>query len=269
MEKAGVLPLIRRAFAGEAVTIDPIGYVPERGAFAGRTRWCGAYAYPVTGPDGQVEEVVLIHHDLTDRTAAEDAMRQSQQRLETLFEHAQDAILLADDTGRYVDANPAACVLTGYDRPSLLNRSVFDLAPPGDRPAIERAWEQFLRDGRQTGDLQIRHRDGETVDVDFRAVANIQPGLHLSVIRDARDRKRVIRRLEGLYVVSAALSEALTQEDVARVTVEQGIEALGASAGSLGLLTQEGTHLEMVGWHGYGERVVEQWQRVALASQDS
>ena len=46
---------------------------------------------------------------------------------------ALDGILLADNTAGYVDANPAACMLTGYDRAVLLQRSVWDLTPETDQ----------------------------------------------------------------------------------------------------------------------------------------
>ncbi len=34
----GVTPILRRAFAGEQAAIPPVAFVPDRGAYAGRTR---------------------------------------------------------------------------------------------------------------------------------------------------------------------------------------------------------------------------------------
>jgi PAS domain S-box-containing protein len=45
------------------------------------------------------------------RRCAEAAMRESQDRLRLIFEHASDALFIADDAGRIIDANPAACAL--------------------------------------------------------------------------------------------------------------------------------------------------------------
>jgi signal transduction histidine kinase len=45
------------------------------------------------------------------RRCAEAAMRESQDRLRLIFEHASDALFIADDAGRIMDANPAACTL--------------------------------------------------------------------------------------------------------------------------------------------------------------
>ena len=51
-----------------------------------------------------------------------------------LFERAPDAILLADDEARYVDANPAACELTA---------SRFSNPPPAKPPRP--SWRQSRR----------------------------------------------------------------------------------------------------------------------------
>jgi PAS domain S-box-containing protein len=46
-------------------------------------------------------------------------VEESRLRLQAFFENSLDATLLADDEGRYVDANPAAAVLLGYSRDEL------------------------------------------------------------------------------------------------------------------------------------------------------
>lgn len=71
----GVAPLIERAFAGEAVELPAVGYAPDRGAFAGRKRWVRASLFPVRDAAGGVEEVVLVHEDITPRREAEDAQQ--------------------------------------------------------------------------------------------------------------------------------------------------------------------------------------------------
>ena len=125
-----------------------------------------------------------------ERARAEEDLRESERRMTMLFQHAQNAILLADDESRYVDANPAACQLTGFTREELLQKNVWDLTPA---PGLERGrqlWREFIRAGQQTGEYPLRCKDGELRIVDFRAVANIMPGLHLSILHDVTERKQ-------------------------------------------------------------------------------
>lgn len=54
----------------------------------------------------------------------------SAERRRAIFDHAFDAIVVADDEGRYVDANPAACDLFGVERETLLGRRIEDSPRP-------------------------------------------------------------------------------------------------------------------------------------------
>ena len=67
------------------------------------------------------------------RRRAEAALAASRRRLQALFDTTLDAILLADDQARYVDANPAACTLLGYDREELLRRGGVRRHPAAER----------------------------------------------------------------------------------------------------------------------------------------
>jgi PAS domain S-box-containing protein len=76
----GVLPYLRRAFAGEPVAIpairyDPAETLPDHRWPADPARWVSAVAYPLRDPDGTVREVVLVHDDITARHRAEEAAR--------------------------------------------------------------------------------------------------------------------------------------------------------------------------------------------------
>lgn len=108
---------------------------------------------------------------------------------EALFEHALDAILIADDDGRYVDVNPSACRLLGYRRDELVGRSIGVVIADGQD--WRQAWRRFLRAGSFRGEITLRHRDGTEIPAEHHAVAHILPGRHASFSRDLRSRRRV------------------------------------------------------------------------------
>lgn len=81
---------------------------------------------------------------------------------------------------------------------------------------------------------------------------------------DVTARRSATDRIARLYSVAAALSEALTVADVARVAVDQGVAASGAVAGSLSLLSEDGAALEMVGSVGYPAGVMDPWKNIPL-----
>jgi PAS domain S-box-containing protein len=171
-------------------------------------------AAPVRSAGGELLGCVLVFRDVSERRRAQEEVQASQRRLQTLFEHAQDAILLADDQARYVDANPAACELLGLSRDEVLRRTVWDVTPPPNGDLGREAWQAFLRAGKQSGDYQLLRKDQTAVEVEYRAVANIQPGVHLSVLRDVTERKRLEEELR-LRVAELAAADRHKDEFLA------------------------------------------------------
>ena len=87
LEERGIAPLLRRAFAGEAVHLPAIRYnpnetIPDSSSHEDPVRWVSAFAYPVKDAAGAVREVVLVHEDVTQARRAEDKLRDSEERLQ-------------------------------------------------------------------------------------------------------------------------------------------------------------------------------------------
>lgn len=151
---------------------------------------------------------IVRWRDVTARRQAEAALRVANARLAAVFNHALNAILLADDHGRYVDANPAACELLGRERDELCRLSVADVMdlPP---EAAAASWAAFLQQGAISGDVSLRRPDGQLRRARFSAVAHIQPGVHLSVLTDATDELQARQReLETAAQMDMAMANA-------------------------------------------------------------
>src|SRR5512140_2296101 len=83
--------------------------------------------------------------DVTARRNAEVALADSERRYRLLFENALDAILVGDDAGRLVEANPAACDLLGMSRDDILNCSMSDVViDRWSSMSIGQEWDEFV-----------------------------------------------------------------------------------------------------------------------------
>lgn len=111
------------------------------------------------------------------------------------FEEMSDAVLIADDSRHYVDANDAACALLGLTREELLQRRIDEVLPTAPDADVEDMWRRFLAEGVQHGQFSIE-RAGESVVVEYRARARIAPGRHMSVLRDITARVRATEAAE-------------------------------------------------------------------------
>jgi len=117
---------------------------------------------------------------------------------EALFEHALDAVLIADDNRRYVDANPAACQLIGLPRESILGRHVEDFFHVLGIENVPAAWRAFQHEGTQIGVCRVCRPDGSLRYAGFRARANFSPGLHLSILRDVTEQRAAEEALSAI-----------------------------------------------------------------------
>lgn len=119
--------------------------------------------------------------------------------LRALFEEAMDAMAIADDSGHYLDANPAACELFGVSLDNLLGRCIADFAQiEFDFPS---AWQQFLEQGRQRGEFTLVRPDGTVREVEYAATAHFVPHRHLAVLRDVTERRQLERQVQALNQV--------------------------------------------------------------------
>lgn len=151
---------------------------------------------PVLDDDGEVQYFVAIQEDITEAVRAARELDAGRLRLQALFDHALDAIVLADDQGRYTEVNPAFCALTGHSRDELLGMGAADLAARDQQPDdVATQFDAFVQAGTEAGTFALQHKDGHVVDTEYRAVSNIQPGVHLSVLRDVTDRNSMVRAL--------------------------------------------------------------------------
>jgi len=68
-------------------------------------RWIDARIVPVRNKNGTIIAVLGISHDITDRKQAEEALRESEERMKAIFESVQDFIFVKDVNRRYLSIN--------------------------------------------------------------------------------------------------------------------------------------------------------------------
>ena len=132
------------------------------------------------------------------------------------FEQAANPILLADDDGRYVAANEAAAEMFGVARERLIGMRVTDFVQPAQHTETEQIWSAFLTRRGQVGRFTVHRPDGEQRTLQYHAVTNIRPGLHLSVLLDVTDGVRAERERRESEARLEELVHELHQERAMR-----------------------------------------------------
>ena len=126
----------------------------------------------------RLRRTVLILRELGRRAKPED---RGQERVRSLIDRLQIAILALDSQGRYVAVSRGASTLTGYSRAELLGTSIHHaglvLAPSVSH------WQELLTQQQAAARTVIRDRSGNTVRVQTE-FATVLPGLHVAAFAD-------------------------------------------------------------------------------------
>lgn len=120
---------------------------------------------PLRDAGGHVIGLYGVARDITERLTAERALRDSEERFRTLFEHFPVAYQSLDAQGRFIHVNPMLCALLGYREGELLGRAFGDFWMPTERAEFAATFERFKRDERIQAELRLQHRDGHAVVV--------------------------------------------------------------------------------------------------------
>jgi len=128
--------------------------------------WVDLSLVPVPDPQGRAAHWVMIQRDITDRRAASDALRRSEERYRLLFDSNPHPMWVYDrETLRFLAVNDAALRKYGYSRAEFLRMTIDDIRSANDHPRPRAAAPQ--RRSEPPSLWRHRTKDGTVIDVEI------------------------------------------------------------------------------------------------------
>jgi diguanylate cyclase (GGDEF)-like protein/PAS domain S-box-containing protein len=113
--------------------------------------------------DHGADEASDLARSLNEMAATIQRNQEDMRLAASVFSNAFDGIIITDDKGRILDANPAFSRITGYPREEVLGRNPSLLASGRhDRNFYARMWHEIQDHGVWTGEVWNRRKNGET-----------------------------------------------------------------------------------------------------------
>lgn len=113
------------------------------------------------------------------------ALDTTERAFQSIFDNALDGIVILDECGMCVEANPAAQALLAVRREELVGQP-FGKFRAGGRG---NASEHFPDRNNEHGETQFARNDGGVIFVEYTVKSHYVPGRHVAVLRDITRRK--------------------------------------------------------------------------------
>lgn len=146
-----------------------------------------------------------IVSDITDRRAAEDALRTRESHLTSILSTVPDSMVVIDDAGIILSFSAAAEALFGYSESEIAGQNVSMLMPSPDRERHDGYIHRYLQTGEKriigTGRVVFGQRkDGSTFPMELSIGETVEgpQRLFTGFIRDLTERRQTEERLELL-----------------------------------------------------------------------
>jgi len=101
-------------------------------------------AAPIKDDQGNINGVVMVFHDITDRRQAEEALRKKEQQLRLVTDNMLDVISQVDLRGNIQYSSPSSKTQLGYGPEEHIGTSIFAPVHPKDRARVIAIFKQNI-----------------------------------------------------------------------------------------------------------------------------
>lgn len=187
----------------------------------GVPKWWQVTVAPIFDDLGNVEQILSISHDITDRIKSELAIAESEDRFRTTFEQAAVGVAHVALDGRWLLVNQQICEIVGYTEVELLNMDFQAITHPDDLAQDRENIRQIMAGEIRVIKFEKRyiHKQGHTVWINLTGTLRYndagEPLYFIASFENINDRKQAEFALQAQTITLArttALAERRNRE---------------------------------------------------------
>lgn len=139
--------------------------------------------------------------DLSEQKMAEAAINDSMRKFRSLFNEAQDAIVITDENGKITETNPATSKLLGYSKRKLSTFYIADIDDPTFSLTMNQRLERIKQDKRSFFETTWLTKQGvkKPVEINLSAFTLNGKTYLLNLVRDISERRKIESELHLLW----------------------------------------------------------------------
>lgn len=164
----------------------------------GNDLWWDSFFNPIYEPDGSINEVSIISHNITEKKRIELAVQESEEKFRNIFESFQDIYYRTDIQGTVTLVSPSVYEICGFKPTELLGHNISEFYVNTKKQ--ERLIKQLLKTGSvRNYEVNLLKRDGTYMSctTHLRLIYNkyLQPIAIAGVARDITEMKKASEEL--------------------------------------------------------------------------
>ena len=133
--------------------------------------------------------------DVTKQKKAEQELKESEAKFRSYVNNAPDGMFIADETGRYIEVNQAACDITGYSEKELTQKYIPDLLQESEVEKGIKHFKEVQKNKSARCEIGFLTKKGEKCFWQVAAV-KLSDTRFLGFVKDVTNRKKVEEELE-------------------------------------------------------------------------